>query len=104
MTQLATVRNPFLLMISRGGVVGDGKSERLGALNRHLCRPLDRAQPAAGKPATAAEADREIDAADESEQAKPSDRRPAQGLSGAPGLMPDGRFCCSLDSGRCILC
>lgn len=66
MTQLATVRNPFLLMISPEVVLSAmEKSERLGALNRHLCRPLDRAQPAAGKPAVAVEADREIDAADD---------------------------------------
>jgi hypothetical protein len=66
MTQLATVRNPFLLMISPEEVLAAmEKSERLGALNRHLCRPLDRAQPAPGKPAGAAEADREIDAAEE---------------------------------------
>ncbi|MBX3638627.1 MAG: hypothetical protein KF683_24920 [Rubrivivax sp.] len=27
------------------------KSERLGQLNRHLCRPLDRPVPTAGQPA-----------------------------------------------------
>jgi hypothetical protein len=64
MTQLATVSNPFLLMVSPEVVLAAmEKSERLGALNRHLCRPLDRQQPANGKPATASEADREIDAA-----------------------------------------
>jgi hypothetical protein len=32
------------------------KSERLGQLNRHLCRPLDRIAPASNEAADAAEA------------------------------------------------
>ncbi len=47
MAQQATVRNPFLLMISPEVVLAAmEKSERLGQLNRHLCRPLDRLTPA----------------------------------------------------------
>lgn len=69
MSQVATVSNPFLLMVSPEVVLAAvEKSERLGALNRHLCRPLDRPQaPGAGKPGASAEADREIDAAADDE-------------------------------------
>lgn len=36
-------RNPFMLMINPEVVLAAmEKSERLGQLNRHLCRPLDR--------------------------------------------------------------
>lgn len=57
MTQPATVRNPFMLMISPEVVVAAmEKSERLGQLNRHLCRPLDK--PAPGS-APASERERE---------------------------------------------
>lgn len=43
MTQSATVRNPFMLMLNPEVVLAAvAKSERLGQLNRHLCRPLDR--------------------------------------------------------------
>lgn len=46
MTQSSTVRNPFMLMISPEVVVAAmEKSERLGQLNRHLCRPLDKPAP-----------------------------------------------------------
>ena len=46
MTQSATVRNPFMLMISPEVVVAAmEKSERLGQLNRHLFRPLDKPAP-----------------------------------------------------------
>ena len=47
MSQSAQARNPFLLMISPEVVLAAvEKSERLGQLNRHLCRPLDRPTPA----------------------------------------------------------
>lgn len=47
MAHQATERNPFMLMINPEVVIAAmEKSERLGALNRHLCRPLDRAAPA----------------------------------------------------------
>jgi hypothetical protein len=64
MTQVATVRNPFLLMVNPEEVLAAmEKSERLGALNRHLCRPLDRPQAAGAKAANPA--DQEIDAAED---------------------------------------
>jgi hypothetical protein len=47
MAHQATERNPFMLMINPEVVIAAmEKSERLGALNRQLCRPLDRAAPA----------------------------------------------------------
>jgi hypothetical protein len=68
MSQVATVSNPFLLMVSPEVVLAAmEKSERLGALNRHLCRPLDRPQGQPGKPAANADSDREIDAAPDEE-------------------------------------
>ena len=43
MSQQATVRNPFMLMLNPEVVLAAiEKSERLGQLNRHLCRPLDK--------------------------------------------------------------
>jgi hypothetical protein len=46
MTHQAAERNPFMLMISPEVVLAAvEKSERLGKLNRHLCRPLDRPVP-----------------------------------------------------------
>ncbi len=53
MSHPAQARNPFLLMISPEVVLAAvEKSERLGQLNRHLCRPLDRPTPAtAARPA-----------------------------------------------------
>jgi hypothetical protein len=53
MSHPQTARNPFLLMISPEVVLAAvEKSERLGQLNRQLCRPLDRPVPVApGRPA-----------------------------------------------------
>lgn len=49
-------RNPFMLMINPEVVLeAMERSERLGKLNRHLCRPLDRPAPGAalvGAPAS----------------------------------------------------
>lgn len=47
MTQpIATAHNPFMLLIDPAAVIAAvEKSERLGLLNRHLCRPLDRPTP-----------------------------------------------------------
>lgn len=46
MSQLTAQYNPFMLMISPEVVLAAiEKSERLGQLNRHLCRPLDRVTP-----------------------------------------------------------
>lgn len=55
MPQQAAERNPFMLMISPEVVLAAvEKSERLGKLNRHLCRPLDRPVPATANNAAAA--------------------------------------------------
>lgn len=64
MTQQTAQRNPFMLMISPEVVLAAiEKSERLGQLNRHLCRPLDRLSPAeASAASTAADDDAEADA------------------------------------------
>lgn len=46
MSHQAQARNPFLLMVNPEVVLAAvEKSERLGQLNRHLCRPLDRPTP-----------------------------------------------------------
>lgn len=46
MAQQSQVRNPFMLMVEPEVVLAAiENSERLGRLNRHLCRPLDRHQP-----------------------------------------------------------
>lgn len=43
MAQESQARNPFMLMIEPEVVLAAiENSERLGRLNRHLCRPLDR--------------------------------------------------------------
>ena len=43
MPQESLARNPFLMMLSPEIVLAAvERSERLGQLNRHLCRPLDR--------------------------------------------------------------
>ena len=66
MSQPATARNPFLLMINPEVVLAAiEKSERLGQLNRHLCRPLDRHVTPAGTPGNPPRpGDGEDDAAD----------------------------------------
>lgn len=47
MAHPAPDHNPFMLMINPEVVLAAmEKSERLGALNRQLCRPLDRVAPA----------------------------------------------------------
>ena len=47
MAHPASDHNPFMLMINPEVVLAAmEKSERLGALNRQLCRPLDRVAPA----------------------------------------------------------
>lgn len=46
MTALSSPHNPFMLLINPELVLAAvEKSERLGQLNRHLCRPLDRPVP-----------------------------------------------------------
>lgn len=49
MAHSAPERNPFMLMINPEVVLAAmEKSERLGQLNRRLCRPLDRPVTAGG--------------------------------------------------------
>lgn len=56
MAQQSQVANPFMLMLQPEVVLAAvEKSERLGRLNRHLCRPLDR--PVLGGQAPAPDAD-----------------------------------------------
>ena len=56
MSHQAQARNPFLLMINPEVVLAAvEKSERLGQLNRHLCRPLDRPTPSTSARAVVAE-------------------------------------------------
>ncbi len=63
MSQQAPSFNPFMLMIDPEVVLAAvEKSERLGQLNRHLCRPLDRPNPSiAGRPAAQVENDSDDD-------------------------------------------
>jgi hypothetical protein len=68
MAHQATERNPFMLMINPEVVIAAmEKSERLGALNRHLCRPLDRAAPAGQ-----AQAESDEDTGDDGAEGTPS--------------------------------
>ena len=47
MALTAADHNPFMLLLNPEIVLAAiEKSERLGQLNRHLCRPLDRPTPA----------------------------------------------------------
>lgn len=56
MTHHATERNPFMLMTNPEVVLAAvEKSVRLGQLNRHLCRPLDRPVPSTATAALAAD-------------------------------------------------
>lgn len=50
MSHEATDRNPFMLMTNPEVILAAiEKSERLGKLNRHLCRPLDKPAPTGTK-------------------------------------------------------
>ena len=63
MTQQVSPRNPFMLMLHPEVVLAAvEKSERLGKLNRHLCRPLDRPVPGGPSTEAAARDDDEDDA------------------------------------------
>ena len=43
---IALERNPFMLLVDPAAVIAAvERSERLGRLNRHLCRPLDKPAP-----------------------------------------------------------
>ena len=49
MAQIAAPANPFMLLMYPDAVLAAvAKSERLGELRRHLCRPLDRPTFGAG--------------------------------------------------------
>jgi hypothetical protein len=62
-------RNPFMLMTNPEVVLAAiEKSERLGQLNRHLCRPLDRPAPAAAGSAGVDLPDEDLDATDDADQ------------------------------------
>ena len=64
MSEQSQVRNPFMLKIEPEVVLAAiENSERLGQLNRHLCRPLDR--PMLSSPAAAeVEVEVEVDGDD----------------------------------------
>jgi hypothetical protein len=65
MSHQAQARNPFMLMINPEVVLAAvEKSERLGQLNRHLCRPLDRPTPTTTARAATTDDDLDADAAD----------------------------------------
>ncbi len=52
MDSQTTVYNPFMLLVNPEAVIAAmEKSERLGRLNRHMCRPLDRVVPGTGREA-----------------------------------------------------
>ena len=62
MPQQTPERNPFMLMINPEVVFAAmEKSERLGQLNRHLCRPLDRLGPVGSEAAGGAAAEEDLD-------------------------------------------
>jgi hypothetical protein len=62
MPQLNPERNPFMLLINPEVVIAAMEaSERLGQLNRHLCRPLDRVAPVGADAAAPAAAEEEDD-------------------------------------------
>jgi hypothetical protein len=66
MTQTTSERNPFMLMIAPEVILAAvEKSERLGQLNRHLCRPLDRPVPTVGQPAARLVEDEDRDEAED---------------------------------------
>ena len=65
MSQSTAVRNPFLLMLNPEVVLAAiEKSERLGQLNRRLCRPLDRPTPGCAATSEANEPDDEFEDAE----------------------------------------
>jgi hypothetical protein len=62
MAQSNAERNPFMLLLHPELVLAAiEKSERLGQLNRHLCRPLDKPLPGTVAPGGESTRDDEID-------------------------------------------
>jgi len=65
MTQPTAEHNPFMLLVHPEAVFAAmEKSERLGRLNRHLCRPLDRVVGPATAPEAEADASADEDTSD----------------------------------------
>ncbi len=61
MPQESLVRNPFLMMLQPELVLAAmERSERLGRLNRHTCRPLDRPVPTQDSGQTAVSGTNEV--------------------------------------------
>lgn len=76
MARESLARNPFMLMTNPEVVVAAmQRSERLGQLNRHLCRPLDRQHPSGASTSGSAPASQGIDEADEDATTDPSSDR-----------------------------
>ena len=72
MPQQVSERNPFMLMLNPEVILAAvEKSERLGMLNRRLCRPLDRAAGAAGIAGAATEGAIDDQGSDEGEAPLP---------------------------------
>jgi hypothetical protein len=68
MAYTASQRNPFMLMISPEIVLAAiEKSERLGQLNRQMCRPLDRIPPGAPEAALEGDGTDELEVAEAAE-------------------------------------
>jgi len=80
MTHQTAIGNPFMLLLNPEIVLAAVEnSERLGQLNRHLCRPLDRPTLANAKPGEdLSEEDDGIDSAesiDSADDGAPTERQ-----------------------------
>lgn len=75
MAHQTPIRNPFLLMLNPEVVLAAVEnSERLGRLNRHLCRPLDKPTASTAAPRLndmAADDDESLDLLDDSADGAP---------------------------------
>lgn len=68
MAQTQAIGNPFMLMLNPEVVLAAiERSERLGQLNRHLCRPLDRPSIGGAKSTGITAADDGLDAGSEAD-------------------------------------
>lgn len=68
MAQTQAIGNPFMLMLNPEVVLAAiERSERLGQLNRHLCRPLDRPSIGGAKSTDITAADDGLDAGSEAD-------------------------------------
>jgi hypothetical protein len=69
MSLQAVTANPFMLLVNPEAVFAAvEKSERLNALNRHMCRPLDRVMPGSPEAANAESAAAATDLSNDSEE------------------------------------